>query len=203
MAVTYEGETEQARQVIHHHAVLRRGLERRVGTLCEAVECGTPFERQMTILRDYLVGEILSHAEAEERTLYRAAATQTRGSELVRELTVEHHALAYLAGRLRVGADGGQAATAAEWIATLFAGHVAKVHDLLLPALTGSGADLAALLTDMHTPQPSVRALRHWHRPHRRAGTRPGSVTIRGPGTATDRLRTATRRTWPHDHLEV
>jgi len=40
--------------------------------------------------------------------------------------------------------DGGEAAAIAEWTATLFAGHVAKVNDLLLPALAGSGADLAA-----------------------------------------------------------
>ena len=158
MTITYEGATEQTRLIIHHHAVLRRGLERRAGTLCEAVESGVPFERQLTMLRDYLTGEIFPHAEAEERTLYQAAATQARGSELVRELTGEHHALAYLAGRLQAGADGTEAATAAERIATLFAGHVAKENDLLLPALTGAGADLAALLADMHEPQLAAQA---------------------------------------------
>ncbi len=158
MTVTYEGATDQVRQIIHHHAVLRRGLERRSGALCEAVENGIPFERQMTTLRVYLAGEILPHAEAEERTLYQAAATQARGSELVRELTGEHHALAYLTGRLRAGADGGEAATAAEWITTLFAGHVAKENDLLLPALTTSGADLTALLADMHHAQAVAQA---------------------------------------------
>ena len=158
MATTYEGATDQARQIIHHHAVLRRGLERRAGTLCEAVESGVPFERQMTTLRDYLTSKIFPHAEAEQRTLYRAAVTQARASELVRELTGEHHALAYLSGRLRAGADGSKAATAAEWIATLFAGHVAKENDLLLPALTASGADLAALLADMHEPRAGAPA---------------------------------------------
>jgi hypothetical protein len=158
MTITYEGATEQTRLIIHHHAVLRRGLERRAGTLCEAVESGVPFERQLTMLRDYLTGEIVPHAQAEERTLYQAAATQARGSELVRELTGEHHALAYLAGRLQAGADGTDAATAAERIATLFAGHVAKENDLLLPALTGAGADLAALLADMREPQFAAQA---------------------------------------------
>ena len=156
MTVTYEGVTEETRQIIHRHAVLRRGLERRAGTLCEAVESGVPFERQMKVLREYIVGEILPHAEAEERTLYQAAATKAAcDSELVGALTAEHHALAYLAGRLQAGADGREAATAAEWIATLFAGHVAKVNDLLLPALIGSGADLAALLADMREQQPA------------------------------------------------
>ncbi len=157
MAVTYQGVTAQARQIIHHHAVLRRGLERRTGTLCEAVERGVPFERQMTVLRDYLSGEILPHAKAEERTLYQAASAQGQRSELVSELTGEHHALTYLAGRLRAGADGAAAAAAAEWIATLFAGHVARENDLLLPALTRSGADLAALLADMGEPPADAR----------------------------------------------
>ena len=159
MTVTYEGATEQIRQIIHRHAVLRRGLERRAGTLCEAVENGIPFEWQLATLRAYLTGDIFPHAKAEERILYQAAASQARGSELVRELTDEHHALGYLAGRLQAGADGSQAATAAEWIATLFAGHLAKENDLLLPALTEAGADLAALLADMHEPAETSSGL--------------------------------------------
>ena len=153
MTIAYEGTTEQTRQIMHHHAVLRRGLERRTGTLCEAVERGVPFGRPLTALREYIASEIMPHANAEERTLYRAAATQARGSEMVSALIAEHHALTYLAGRLQPAADSHDVATAAERIATLFAGHVAKENDLLLPALTGSGADLAALLADMHELQ--------------------------------------------------
>jgi Hemerythrin HHE cation binding domain len=157
MTVTYEGATEQVRQIVHHHAVLRRGLERRAGALCEAAENGVPFDQQMSSLREYLSGEILPHARAEERTFYPAAAAQARGSELVRTLTAEHRELAYLAGRLQPGADGAEAAMVSEWIATLFAGHVAKENDLLLPVLTGSGADLAALLADMHESQAGTQ----------------------------------------------
>jgi hypothetical protein len=107
----------------------------------------------MKALREYLSGEILPHAQAEERTLYPAAATQARGSQLVGALTAEHRELAYLAGRLQHGVDGTEAARVSEWIATLFAGHVAKENDLLLPALTAVGVDLAALLADMHEPR--------------------------------------------------
>jgi hypothetical protein len=35
---------------------------------------------------------------------------------------------------------------------------VAKENDLLLPALTSSGGDLAALLADMHQPQAAAQA---------------------------------------------
>jgi Hemerythrin HHE cation binding domain len=158
MTVTYEGANEQVRQIVHHHAVLRRGLERRSGALCEAAENGVRFDRLMMTLREYVAGEILPHAQAEERTLYPAAAAQARGGSLVRALTAEHRELAYLAGRLRPGADGAEAATVSEWIATLFAGHVAKENDLLLPALAGAGADLAALLAYMHQPRAGAQA---------------------------------------------
>ncbi len=157
MTITYEGATEQTRRIIHHHAMLRRGLERRAGTLCAAAENGIPVQRTLAELRDYLGSQILPHAKAEERTLYQAVATQARGSELVRELTGEHRELAYLAGRLQPGGDATEAAAVSEWIATLFAGHVAKENDLLLPALTGAGADLAALLADMRRLQADAQ----------------------------------------------
>jgi|SRR5436190_8807625 hypothetical protein len=153
MTITYEGATEQVREIVHHHAVLRRGLERRAGTVCDAAASGVPYERQLAALREFVDGEVLPHAAAEERTLYRAAVTQARGSDLVRPLIAEHRAMAYLAGRLEPSADASTAARVAEWIATLFAGHVAKENDLLLPALAGSGADLAAMLADMHPAQ--------------------------------------------------
>ena len=158
MAVMYEGATKQTRQIVHHHALLRRGLEERAGALCEAAENGSPFQQQLTSLQEYLASEIMPHAEAEERTLYPAAVTHARGGELVRGLIAEHRELAHLAGRLQPGTDGTEAATVSEQITTLFAGHVAKENDLLLPALTGSGADLAALLADMHAAQAGAHA---------------------------------------------
>ena len=148
MTTTYEGTTEQARRIVHHHAVLRRGLQRRAGTICAVVEHGVPHAGPLATLREYPKEEILPHAEAEERVLYPAVAGQAQGSELVRALTAEHRELAYLASRLQPGTDGNRAATVAEWIATLSAGHVAKENELL-PALGGSGTDTAALLADM------------------------------------------------------
>ena len=150
MTVAYEGTTEEARQILHHHAVLRRGLEERAGALCAAAEHGAPHEKPLAALQEFLAREVLPHAEAEERTLYRAAASQARGGQLVTTMTAEHRKLAELAERLHAGAGAATAATTAEWIATLFAGHVAKENDLLLPALIDSGVDLAPLLVGMH-----------------------------------------------------
>src|SRR5689334_25098089 len=101
----------------------------------------------------------VTYASATEqaRQITRHHAALRRG----RTLTAEHRELEYLAGRLQPGADATEAATVSEWIATLFAGHVAKENDLLLPALAGSGADLASVLADIYeraSPRPaSVR----------------------------------------------
>jgi predicted NAD/FAD-binding protein len=150
MIVTYQGATEPTREIMHHHAVLRRRLEQRVDVLWAAAGHGTLYDQALAALRTYLAKEILPHAQAEEQTLYQAAITNARGSQLVRTLTLEHRELARLADWLQSPGREDMATTVAEWIATLFAGHVAKENDLLLPALTDSGADLAALLADMH-----------------------------------------------------
>ena len=47
MNATSEGTTEQAKEILHHHAVLRRGLEERVGALGAAVEHGTAYEEPL------------------------------------------------------------------------------------------------------------------------------------------------------------
>lgn len=158
MTVIYQGATEPAREIMHHHAVLRRGLEQRVGALCAAADQGAPYDQELAALRAYLAGDIFPHAEAEEQTLYQAAVTKTRGSELVRTLALEHRELARLAGWLQAPGREDTVPIVAEWIATLFAGHVAKENDLLLPALTDSGTDLPALLADMHHTPTGVAA---------------------------------------------
>ncbi|MGE5290881.1 MAG: hemerythrin domain-containing protein [Micromonosporaceae bacterium] len=150
MTVTFRGTTEEVSQILHHHAVLRRGLEERVGAVCAAAEAGAPFEAPVAALQEFLAGEILPHAEAEEHTLYSAAASQARGGQLVAAMTAEHRTLAGLAAQLQAGAGAAAAASTAESIATLFASHVAKENDLLLPALVDSGVDLAPLLARMH-----------------------------------------------------
>ena len=62
MDITYEGGTEQVRQIVHHHAVLRRGLERRADTVCDAVASGVPCQRQVAIL----FNDITEHVRNEQ-----------------------------------------------------------------------------------------------------------------------------------------
>ena len=104
-----------------------------------------PTDVCLAALEELLASEALLHAEAGERPRYRAAASAHAGL-LVAAVTGEHRQLTGFAEALQAPVDGTMTATTAEWISALFAGHVARESDLLLPALIDSGIDLAALL---------------------------------------------------------
>ncbi len=128
------------------HAELREVLDHWAGVLAAAADTGGPARPVRNLLRAFLADEVLPHARAEERALYRAARRDPGASLLVRALIGEHRDLASMAARLGEPAQPAAAAAQAAAISALFASHVAKEDSLLLPALERSGADLAALL---------------------------------------------------------
>jgi hypothetical protein len=132
--------------LIARHAELQEVLDYWAAVLATAADRGDPVRPVRNLLRAVLADEVLPHARAEERTLYRAAGRDPCASLLVQALISEHRALAARAVRLGEPAQPAAAAAEAEAISALFASHVAKEDSLLLPALEHSGADLAALL---------------------------------------------------------
>jgi len=148
--VTITG-TEAYEAILAHHRILGEQLSARVSAVSAAAAAGRPHEAAVARLIAYLAGEILPHAAAEEATIYPAAAALDGLAGTVSEMTAEHKVLSEAAGRLAETAGAVAAAEHAQEIARLFAGHVAKENDVLLPALVASkGADLPALLADMH-----------------------------------------------------
>lgn len=155
--------------MLAHHAALRRGVEERVAALSAAVRSGAPYESAVADLGDYLTGEVLPHAAAEEVTLYPAAAG-AHGA-FVDAMLFEHAALTDAARRLADPADGLAAVAEAAGIAAIFALHVRKENEILLPALLGMpGPGLAPLLEAMERalhdqaaaePVLDVRSLPH------------------------------------------
>lgn len=147
-----------------HHAALGRDLADRVDGVLAAVaqaapdrpghreETGAadPVQAARTALLAFLHDELLPHAAAEERTLYAAAASDRSTESLVRAMIDEHGALVELVGRLETVADPVALAATAGAVRTLFAVHVHKENEYLLPALDRSGTDLEALLSGMH-----------------------------------------------------
>ncbi len=148
--VTITG-TEAYEAMRAHHQGLGEQLSARVGAVSAAAAAGQPHEAAVAGLIAYLAGEIFPHAAAEEATIYPAAAALDGLAGTVREMSTEHKVLFEAAGRLAGPTDAATAAARAEEITRLFAGHVAKENDLLLPALLASqDTDLAALLAEMH-----------------------------------------------------
>ncbi len=143
-------ETEALDAIRTHHQMLEGKLRARVAVLAAAAAGDRPYELAAGALVAYLGGEVLPHAAAEEQTIYPAAAAQPGLAGTVTEMTAEHRALAMAAERLASAASGAAAAVQAEKIAALFAAHVVKENDLLLPVLRdATGTDLAVLLAEM------------------------------------------------------
>jgi hemerythrin HHE cation binding domain-containing protein len=143
--------SEQARTaILDHHTKLLHEMERRTGAVIAAAASGTPYEPPVLALGEFVADEILPHAEAEEQMLYPAAEAIPAAVLLIRAMKDDHRQLGSLAGRLAEDAGAVTAATTAASIATLFAMHVAKENDLVLPVLAEAGVDLNALLAGMH-----------------------------------------------------
>ena len=137
--------------MLGHHRVLGEQLAERVSAISAAAATGQPHAAAVAGLIAYLGGEILPHAAAEEATIYPAAAELDGLAGTVSEMTAEHKVLSEAAGQLAEMPTAADAARLAEEIAGLFARHVAKENDVLLPALLASPrTDLPALLADMH-----------------------------------------------------
>ena len=137
--------------MITHHAALAEGVAQRVATLRTTIEGHDRFGTALAELVEYLANEVLPHATAEERTLYQAARAKDNIAETVASMIEEHRRLASLAERLATSGEKSSLVADAEAIGTLFAAHVDKENELILPALAADEAvDLGKLLAHMH-----------------------------------------------------
>ena len=148
---TTDTDTAALEAMLAHHAALADGVARRVASLRAAVERQDHDEATAAELVAYLAKDVLPHAMAEEHTLYQAAAAKPGLAETVAAMVDEHRTLVSLAERLATADDASAAATDAEGIDALFASHVGKENELILPSLAADEAvDLAGLLVQMH-----------------------------------------------------
>lgn len=135
-------------KMVAHHRTMVLELGARVDALVEAAEAGEGAEEARLATLDYLRAELLPHAAAEEETIYAAAPEPAR--LLVRSMILEHGRLVAGVGDLESTPDGIRATATARALEWLFEIHARKENELLLPALSDSGADLSALLGSMH-----------------------------------------------------
>ena len=139
-----------AEKVEQHHAEMAGRLD----VLTAAVLSAAGTERAeaargelLTWLRDDLV----PHAEAEERTLYPAAAEIPEARLLVEAMLAEHALIHRLVADLEGATSPVAAAAFARALETVFDSHLAKENDQLIPALVASPKySVAEMLEGMH-----------------------------------------------------
>jgi uncharacterized protein (DUF2249 family) len=148
-----EADASAAAAIEQHHAELSGALAASVdAVVAAAVQGDAP---AALAARDRLARwcreELLPHATAEEQTLSPAAHALDRGRLLVDGMLAEHVALTGLTQEIAAAADPVLAAAAARALQALFAGHLQKENELVLPLLTGApDVSLAELLAGMH-----------------------------------------------------
>ncbi len=142
-----------ARAVVGHHAQLAAGVDQRVDALVRHVDSQylLKAEDARQDLLGYLRREILPHAKAEEEKLYPPAAALVDGRLLVEGMIEEHRQLTALLTELADAESPVRAAAAARAFAALFAVHLAKENNLVLPLLVATPEiALSQVLAGMH-----------------------------------------------------
>lgn len=132
--------------MLRHHRTLDEHVRTLTAAVARAVTDDTAYAPEVAKLIAYFDGEVLPHAIAEERTIYRVAGARADLAEMI----AEHRSLAFAIESLAGIPNGPDANERAGQVAVLFAAHVAKENEVLLPALLEDGnVDLAELLTQM------------------------------------------------------
>lgn len=136
--------------VQNHHAQMAGELTLLVANLAHAVDGG-----DATNARNRLVSwareSLVPHALAEEKTLYPAAHELTEGRLLVDAMLAEHVAIIAMVDEIEKAASAGAAAAAGRALQALFAVHLDKENDQVLPLLAASPThSIARLLEGMH-----------------------------------------------------
>lgn len=131
-----------------HHAQLAAQLDQLTDVVSAA--SGSAQVQARDELITWYHTELLPHAVAEEQALYSLAADRDATRLLICGMLSEHRSLVRLIGALETAAGDVQVAAAAAAAQAVFAVHVSKENDLLLPALDQAGVDLAAAVDGMH-----------------------------------------------------
>ena len=145
--------------VIAHHQQLLTDLTSLATAVHEAARDGRDVGDPIAGLVRFVRAELLPHAQAEEETLYAAAVPIMALGRFIDGMLFEHQQLGDLCHDLAEVSDGLVAAETAHAMLAVFAGHVRRENEILLPALAElPGVDLGGLIADMHDAFTRERA---------------------------------------------
>ena len=143
-----------AAAVVAHHAQLARDLDTRIEAVLTAAEHGAAggVAEARADLVTWLNTELMPHARAEETALYPAAAVKSQGALLIAGMLDEHRTIAGLVAELeRDTTPPVRVAGAARALGMVFASHLTKENELVLPLLVEAPeVSVADLLGGMH-----------------------------------------------------
>lgn len=148
-----QADARAAEAVEQHHAEMAGALELKGQALVAAARANDAAALQTA--KDALVSwsrrELVPHAQAEEETLYRAAATKDEAKLLVQAMLAEHAEIIALVEELEHAKDAVAALGATAALRRVFAIHLAKENEQILPLLVASpSTSVAELLDGMH-----------------------------------------------------
>lgn len=146
-------EQAAARAVVNHHAQLATALAAHTARILQAADDGDGprIRRHQTDLVSWLRDELLPHARAEEAAMYPVAARLPEGRLLVDGMLDEHRTITGLVAEIERATTPVTVAAAARALDAVFAGHLVKENELIVPLLVDAAdVSLSALLDGMH-----------------------------------------------------
>jgi uncharacterized protein (DUF2249 family) len=147
-----EAEAAAVAAVEQHHAQLAGALNLRVEMLLGSVASGdSAADRDRRELVEWCNRELVPHALAEEKALYPAAHGMAEARLLVDGMLDEHRVITGLVDEISAAPDLARVAAAGYALRVMFAAHLAKENELILPLLAAApDVALADVLAGMH-----------------------------------------------------
>ncbi|MDP2774621.1 MAG: DUF2249 domain-containing protein [Nocardioides sp.] len=143
-------DAEAVEAVENHHAQMSGELALLVANLVNAADGGGAISTRNRLVA-WSRESLVPHALAEEKTLYPAARELTEARLLVDAMLAEHVAIVAMVDEVERAATHVAAAAAGRALQALFAVHLDKENDQLLPLLAASpNHSVALLLEGMH-----------------------------------------------------
>ena len=153
VVATSAADAQAVEAVKNHHAQLAGALAVRVEALVQAAARGDlpGAGAASDALVRWCDAELIPHALAEEQAMYPRAQQDPRAQLLVDAMLAEHRDLVALVEALRQPSGPVRAAANAQALRSLFASHLVKENQQILPLLAESPeVSLAVILEGMH-----------------------------------------------------
>ncbi|MCV7281046.1 DUF2249 domain-containing protein [Mycolicibacterium flavescens] len=139
-------DAEAVEAIKGHHAELAGRVQVLTEAMLSAAERTADFEPARAAAAEFLTGDLLPHAAAEEARLYPAAAGTEKARPLIESMIAAHRVIAGLVDRIRSEESPVRAAAAGHALRVLFEAHLIDENDRILPIVA---ADPEASLTEI------------------------------------------------------